>query len=46
MSVPKIALCFLGQPVDFNALDGKPVEILFTIITPTIRMTSSGPASP
>ena len=38
LPVPKIALCFLAQPVDFGALDGKPVQILFTIISPTIRM--------
>ena len=38
LPVPKIALCFLAQPVDFGALDGKPVQILFTIITPSIRM--------
>jgi len=38
LPVPKIALCFLAEPVDFGALDGKPVQILFTIISPTIRM--------
>jgi PTS system nitrogen regulatory IIA component len=38
MPIPKVALCFLSQPVDFGALDGKPVRILFTLISPTIRM--------
>jgi PTS system nitrogen regulatory IIA component len=38
LPVPKIALCFLAEPVDFGAVDGKPVQILFTIISPTIRM--------
>lgn len=38
LPVPKIALCYLMNPVDFGALDGKPVKLLFTIITPTIRM--------
>ncbi len=38
LPVPKIALCFLSRPVDFGALDGKPVQILFTIISPDIRM--------
>lgn len=38
LPVPKISLSFLAQPVDFGALDGKPVQILFTIISPTIRM--------
>ena len=38
LPVPKIALCYLMQPVDFGALDGKPVKVLFTILSPTIRM--------
>lgn len=38
LPVPKISLSFLAQPIDFGALDGKPVQILFTIISPTIRM--------
>ncbi len=38
LPMPKISLSYLAQPVDFGALDGKPVQILFTIITPTIRM--------
>lgn len=32
-----ISLCFLEQPVDFGALDGQPVSILFTLISPTVR---------
>lgn len=35
---PKISLCFLANPVDFGALDGLPVHILFTIISPTVKM--------
>jgi PTS system nitrogen regulatory IIA component len=38
LPVPKVSLSYLANPVDFGALDGKPVHILFTIITPTIRM--------
>ncbi len=38
MPVPEVSLSYLAEPVDFGALDGKPVQILFTIITPTIRM--------
>ncbi|HEX9860329.1 MAG TPA: PTS sugar transporter subunit IIA [Nitrospirota bacterium] len=38
MPSPKISLCFLAHPVDFGALDGKPVHILFTILSPTIKM--------
>lgn len=34
---PMIALCFLERPVDFGALDGKPVSALFTLISPTVR---------
>jgi len=38
LPVPKVSLSYLAQPLDFGALDGKPVQILFTIISPTIRM--------
>ena len=38
LPVPKVSLSFLAEPIDFGALDGKPVQILFTIITPTIKM--------
>ncbi len=34
---PTITLCFLENAIDFNALDGKPVNTLFTIVSPTIR---------
>ncbi|SIO60042.1 PTS IIA-like nitrogen-regulatory protein PtsN [Singulisphaera sp. GP187] len=34
---PMIALCFLDQPIEYGALDGKPVHTLFTIISPTTR---------
>lgn len=34
---PMITLCFLEHPIDFDALDGKPVHSLFTIVSPTIR---------
>ncbi len=32
-----ISLAFLAQPVEFAALDGKPVHALFTLISPTVR---------
>ena len=32
-----ISLCFLEKPVDFAAIDGKPVHALFTLISPTVR---------
>jgi nitrogen PTS system EIIA component len=34
---PSVTLCFLEQPVDYGALDGKPVSALFTILSPTVR---------
>lgn len=34
---PMVTLCFLEQPVDFDALDGKPVHALFSLISPTVR---------
>jgi PTS system nitrogen regulatory IIA component len=34
---PMITLCFLRQPIDFDALDGKPVHALFSLISPTVR---------
>jgi nitrogen PTS system EIIA component len=34
---PSITLCFLAQPIDFSAIDNKPVHTIFTLITPTIR---------
>jgi PTS system nitrogen regulatory IIA component len=34
---PAVSLCFLDQPIEFGALDGKPVQALFTIISPTTR---------
>jgi PTS system nitrogen regulatory IIA component len=32
-----VTLCFLKNPIDFKAIDGKPVSILFTIVSPTVR---------
>jgi PTS system nitrogen regulatory IIA component len=34
---PMISLCFLEKPVEFGALDGKPVHALFSLISPTVR---------
>jgi len=34
---PAVALCFLDKPIPFGALDGKPVDILFVLVTPTSR---------
>jgi nitrogen PTS system EIIA component len=35
---PVVSLCFLEKPVDFNSLDGKPVNCLFTLVSPTVKM--------
>jgi len=34
---PMITVCFLDKPVDFGALDGVPVTVLFALISPTVR---------
>jgi PTS system nitrogen regulatory IIA component len=35
---PIICLSFLKTPIDFKSIDGKPVNTLFTIISPTVRI--------
>jgi len=37
VTVPMVTLCFLKTPVDFGAVDEKPVFALFSLVTPTIR---------
>ncbi len=34
---PMITLAFLEKAVDFGSLDGKPVQVLFSLISPTTR---------
>lgn len=34
---PSITLCYLERAIEFGALDGQPVHILFAVISPTIR---------
>ena len=34
---PTVTLCFLERDIDFGALDGQAVRVLFTVISPTIR---------
>ncbi|MCX7006057.1 MAG: PTS sugar transporter subunit IIA [Kiritimatiellaeota bacterium] len=38
VDAPLIALGFLEHPVDFAAIDAKPVNVLFLLFSPTIRM--------
>jgi PTS system nitrogen regulatory IIA component len=37
-SRPAVTLAFLSQPIEFGALDRKPVFALFSIVSPTIRI--------
>src|ERR1017187_9382100 len=37
ISKPTVTLCYLEHPIDFHALDGQPVDTLFTLISPTVR---------
>ncbi len=34
---PVVSLCFLEKPIEFNSLDGKPVNCFFTLISPTVK---------
>lgn len=33
---PFVTLCLLQRPVDFEAIDGKPVHALFMVVSPTV----------
>ena len=35
---PIVLLTFLAQPVDFHAIDGEPVRVLFTLLSPTVKL--------
>ena len=35
---PAVSLCFLKHPIDFGALDGIPVRILFMVTSPTVKV--------
>lgn len=37
ISRPTVTLCFLEHPVDFFSMDGAPVNILFTLMAPSLR---------
>jgi PTS system nitrogen regulatory IIA component len=38
LTQPAIAISFLERPVDFGALDGQPVYVLFTLLSPNTRV--------
>jgi nitrogen PTS system EIIA component len=35
---PVVSLCFLQRSIDFNAIDGQPVRVLFTVLSPSTRI--------
>lgn len=35
---PTVTLCFLKNPIDFHALDGRPVHVLFVMISSTVKV--------
>jgi PTS system nitrogen regulatory IIA component len=39
LHVPRamVSLCLLAAPIEFGAMDGKPVHALFSVISPTVR---------
>jgi PTS system nitrogen regulatory IIA component len=32
-----VSICFSEKPIEFGSIDGKPVNCLFTLISPTVR---------
>ena len=38
ITTPMVCLCFLDAPVEYEALDGKPVKILFMPLSPDVRI--------
>jgi PTS system nitrogen regulatory IIA component len=38
VDAPIVLLCFLARGVDFKAIDGQPVRVLFTLLSPTIPL--------
>ena len=36
VTAPFVTLCLLRDPVDFDAVDGKPVHALFTVVSPNV----------
>ena len=37
VEAPRVLLCLLARPVDFGAIDGRGVRILFTLLSPSVR---------
>lgn len=34
---PEVAVCYLERPIDFEALDGRPVHTIVTLVSPSTR---------
>lgn len=41
---PYALFCTLAEPIDFDAIDNKPVDLIFTIITPSGNGSGGGEA--
>jgi PTS system nitrogen regulatory IIA component len=37
LKTPAVAACFLSAPIDYQALDGRPVSILFMLLSPSVQ---------
>jgi PTS system nitrogen regulatory IIA component len=37
IQTPAVAACFLSAPIDFQALDGRPVSTLFILLSPSVQ---------
>jgi PTS system nitrogen regulatory IIA component len=37
IQISAVAACFLANPVEFQALDGRPVDIMFILLSPSVR---------
>ncbi len=38
LKIPLVSVCFLEHPVDYQALDNRPVSVLFFILCPALKM--------
>jgi len=37
LQIPAVAACFLAAPINYQALDGRPVSILFILLSPSVQ---------
>ncbi len=38
VEIPMVTICFLKDPIDFKAIDEKPVDTIFLLISPTVKI--------